>query len=238
MPERTGAPAAGAIRVAVVAEQRIVAEALAAALALRPDLEVVEPAGPRRGAAAAAAKPEVVLVSVTGHRTRALDRLVQVRRRLPECGLVAVGVESEREVLDFVEAGAVGYVLATAAPAALAVAVRAAHEGKARCSPVVLAALRARLRELAAASAAAAPRVPVPPTRRQVEVLKLLAEGLGNKQIAQRLGISRQTAKNHVHRLLELLGVHRRREAVRIAYQAQILDGPAPRVVLERNARS
>jgi DNA-binding NarL/FixJ family response regulator len=231
------APAAEPIRVAVWSDDRIVADALAIVLAARPGLRAVDPVGRGPLAAAPAAKPDVVLVDAAGGRVRALERLIQAGERLPGTRLIVIGLANEEEVLDFVEAGAAGYLLRSASPADLAAAVRAVHEGKTHCSPGVLAAACARARRLAAAQAVAERQVTGVPTRRQVQVLELLAEGFSNKQIAQRLNISRQTAKNHVHRLLAGLGVRGRREAVRVAYQARILRGALPPLVVRGERR-
>jgi DNA-binding NarL/FixJ family response regulator len=75
--------------------------------------------------------------------------------------------------------------------------------------------------------------IPVPPLRltepltpREAEILALIASGLGNKEICQRLRITVQTVKNHVHSILAKLRVHRRREAVRLAYESGLLIEP------------
>ncbi len=231
------APAAEPIRVAVWSADRMVAEALAVVLAARPDLRPVDAVGPGPLAAEPAAAPDVLLVDAAAGRARALERLIQAGERWPGIGLVVIGLANEEEVLEFVEAGAAGYLLKTASPADLAAAVRAVHQGRAHCSSGVLAAACAKARQLATALAVAERQVAGAPTRRQVQVLELLAEGFSNKQIAQRLSISRQTAKNHVHRLLAGLGVRGRREAVRVAYQARILRGPLPPLVVRSERR-
>ncbi|HEY4592674.1 MAG TPA: response regulator transcription factor, partial [Thermoanaerobaculia bacterium] len=70
------------------------------------------------------------------------------------------------------------------------------------------------------------PRATEPLTSRESEILKLLAQGLGNKEICQRLHVTVQTVKNHVHGILAKLQVHRRREAVRLAYEMGLLIDP------------
>lgn len=224
--------AAEPIRVAVWSDDRIVAEALTVVLAARPELRAVDQVGRGPLAGEEAAQPDVLLVDASGGRARALGRLIQAGERWPGIRLVVIGLASETDVLEFVEAGAVGYLLKTASPLDLTAAVRAVHERTTHCSSGVLAAACARARQLATTLAVAERQVSAVPTRRQVQVLELLAEGFSNKQIAQRLSISRQTAKNHVHRLLAGLGVRGRREAVRVAYQARILRGPLPPLVV------
>jgi DNA-binding NarL/FixJ family response regulator len=71
-------------------------------------------------------------------------------------------------------------------------------------------------------------RATEPLTPRESEILKLLARGLGNKEICQRLHVTVQTVKNHVHGILAKLQVHRRREAVRLAYEMGLLIDPGP----------
>jgi DNA-binding NarL/FixJ family response regulator len=127
--------------------------------------------------------------------------------------------------VEFVEAGAHAYVLQSASPEGLMTAVREVHAGRSPNSPRVVTAVLRRIGSLAG--------VPVPPPRttepltpREMEILTLLARGLGNKEICQRLHITVQTVKNHVHSILAKLQVHRRREAVRLAYEMGMLIDP------------
>jgi DNA-binding NarL/FixJ family response regulator len=122
-----------------------------------------------------------------------------------------------------VQAGAAGYLLKDVEPAELARAVRAAHAGEALIDPTVAARL---LRTLSG------PRLPVPGdgdqlTRREREVLELIAAGRSNKRIARELGIAEKTVKTHVGHVLAKLGVSDRTQAALLAVQQGLVGGAA-----------
>jgi DNA-binding NarL/FixJ family response regulator len=211
------------IRVAVSSEDRMLREVLEASLTGREGLEV-PPAGPEADGAL-----DVVLVDVGFNLAAALARTWEARERWPVAKLIVVGLEQEDESLvDFIEAGALGYVLRASSPDDLVAAIHAVQQGMVTCSPRVVASVLARI-SLLSRHAAPAPAVSEvePLTLREREILTLLAAGLGNKEVGQRLRITVQTVKNHVHRILEKLGVHRRRDAVRLAYDLGILAEPS-----------
>jgi DNA-binding NarL/FixJ family response regulator len=207
------------IRVAVSSRERMLREVLEASLSGREGLEVV----PADDGAV-----DVLLVDVGCDRSAALAHTWEARDRWPQAKLIAVGLEQEDEsVVDFIEAGAGGYVLEGSSPDDLVAAVRAAQQGLAPCAPRVVAAVLARTAALSRHAEPAPCAAEVEPlTRREREILGLLAAGLGNKDVGRRLRITVQTVKNHVHRILEKLRVHRRRDAVRLAYDLGLLAEP------------
>ena len=172
---------------------------------------------------------DVVLID-SSHRDEALAAAWRVGEELPGAKLLILGIEQEDEgVLDFVEAGAHGYLLKGASAADLAAAIHDVHAGRTRCSPRIAAAVLARIGRLgeldradrAERQPAAGPHEAL--TGRELDILRLLADGLSNKEIALRLSISLSTVKNHVHNLLVKLAVRRRREAIRFAYEQGLL---------------
>jgi two-component system nitrate/nitrite response regulator NarL len=128
----------------------------------------------------------------------------------PDAKLVAVGVP-ENEAVAWIEAGASGFVPPDGSLEDVIVALETVADDELAASPQVTAHLANRVRRLAVESPA-----PVSDgrlTTRETQILDLLAEGLSNKEIAQRLSIQLQTVKNHVHNILVKLGVSRRAEA-------------------------
>ncbi len=205
-----------------MSEDRMLREVLEASLAGREGLRMVPAQAEENGTA------DVVLVDVGFDAAAALSRTWAARERWPSAKLIVVGVEQEDEsVVDFIEAGAGGYVLKGSSPEELVAVIRAVRQGLAPCSPRVVASVLARTSVLARRIDPAPPSVEVDPlTLREREILGLLAIGLGNKEVGQRLRITVQTVKNHVHRILEKLRVHRRRDAVRLAYDLGLLAEP------------
>ena len=157
--------------------------------------------------------PNVVLLDVS--MSDSLIFVRQVARLAPGARLVALGVpETDNDVIACAEAGIVGYIARDGSLEDLRSAIQSVERGELLCSPRVAATLLRRIATLAASS----PRnTPVPPasalTRRELQILHLIEDGLTNKEIAVRLGIEVATVKNHVHNLLEKLRVHRRADA-------------------------
>src|SRR6185295_651464 len=171
------------------------------------------------------------------HLPAALARTWEARERWPEVKVIAVGIEREDETIaEFIEAGAGGYVLMGSTPEELVAVIRAAQQGLATGSPRVIAAVLARIAALSRPDEQGPPAPEIEPlTQREREILGLLAAGLGNKEVGRRLGITVQTVKNHVHRILEKLRVHRRRDAVRLAYDLGLLAEPREAPLRNRN---
>jgi DNA-binding NarL/FixJ family response regulator len=221
------------IRVAVVSEERMFREALTVSLASYEGIHIADIAGIAgiadlaEDVADATDAVDVVLIDATPDPRAALAQMCQARERWPEAKRIVLGLDQEDEtVVDFIEAGAQGYVLKGASPEGLVEVIRGVHQGRTACSPAVVASVLARIAALEEMQTDPLPRSVEPLTLREGEVLGLLAAGLGNKEVGRRLCITVQTVKNHVHRILEKLQVHRRREAVRLAYDLGLLAEP------------
>lgn len=213
------------ISVMILGGDRVFAEALETVLAAEGGLRLC-------AAPAASSDPEdppaIVLIDASFDPAEALSLTWSSRERFPEAQVVILGLRREDEsVLEFIEAGAAAYLLQSASPAQLIEALRFLREGQVHSSPRIAAAVVERI----AALERERKTVPTPEdweplTARELEILSLLARGLRNKEIAQRLDITVQTVKNHVHKVLEKLRVHRRRDAVRLAYELGLLREP------------
>jgi DNA-binding NarL/FixJ family response regulator len=212
------------IMVAILSEDRMFREVLTAWLADSPGLQVAGSAATVEGLDAVGLF-DIVLVD-SGNDTRgALSRLRAVRDRWGEMKLVVLGLPREDEsVADYIEAGAHGYVLRGDSPEVLVSTVRGVQEGRGPCTPPVVTAVLQRIAALAEAPSAAPPPTIEALTSREREILALLAEGYGNKDVCHRLHITVQTVKNHVHNILTKLQVHRRRDAVRLALELDLLQ--------------
>lgn len=152
-------------------------------------------------------RPDVALVDASDPE----DIDTNIAAELP---LVALGI-LEHNALAWVEAGVVGYVPPEASIEDVSVAVTRVARGESLISSGVAMELSSRVRKTAAHTRQAVWDGRL--THREQEVLELIAEGLPNKLIGRRLSIQEQTVKNHVHKILSKLGVHRRSEAAALA---------------------
>jgi DNA-binding NarL/FixJ family response regulator len=214
------------IRVAIVDDQEVVRSGFAALLETQPDLEVVGVAGD--GAAALelcrGRQPDVVLMDVrmpTMDGIEATRRIVLEDRETPRV-LVLTTFDLDEYVYDALAAGASGFLLKDATAEELFDAVRVVAAGDALLSPRVTRRLITeftRLRPKQPSSPVALEKL----TPRETEVLRLVAEGLSNAEIAQRLVVSEETVKTHVGHVFAKLGVHDRAQAVVIAYESGLV---------------
>jgi DNA-binding NarL/FixJ family response regulator len=158
--------------------------------------------------------PDVILLDMAVEDS--CDTARALRVAVPQAAIVALAVpESEPHVLGCAEAGICGYVSREGSLEELLGAIVAAANGEAVCSPRITGGLFRRVAALASAGQGAAGDAPAEPifTSRQAQIVALLDEGLSNKQIASRLCIEVSTVKNHVHSILDKLGVSSRAEA-------------------------
>jgi DNA-binding NarL/FixJ family response regulator len=198
------------IDVMIVAEARLYREGLAQALGTAGHFRVVASAArPSQLDAELASCPEaVVLLDVTRSGTASLSGL---RNRWPSHRVVAFGVPDDvGEIVAYAEAGVSGYVTLEGSLAELLATLDGVAQDEVPCSPRIAAALIRRVATLAGTSR---PELNVRLSRRELEILSLVEEGLSNKQIARRLYITVATVKNHVHSILGKLEVRSRTDA-------------------------
>lgn len=221
------------VRVLVAWRHRVLGEAVASSLQGRSELRVVATAGDleevERLLARSPAPVEAVLLDASTERGTAVELTYLLRERFPGIQVVPFGLESEADVLPFIEAGAAGHLCQEASLDELVEAVIGAVRTPAPASLPLVARVARRIEELGLErrrERRAQRPGEIPLTDREEEVLALVARGLSNKEIAHRLGIRTATVKNHVHAVLTKLGVRRRRDAVRLAYETGLLEGP------------
>jgi NarL family two-component system response regulator LiaR len=217
---------ADAIRVLLVDDHAVVREGLRSFLALQDGLEIVGEASDGNDAIEQAQRlePDVILMDLVMPGLDGIGAMRQLRARSPASRVIVLTsfLEDER-VLPAIQAGAAGYLLKNVAPAELARAIRAAHAGEAIIDPTAAARL------VQAIADDARPRIEEPErlTRRERDVLELIARGRSNKRIALELGISEKTVKTHVGHLLAKLGVTDRTQAALMAVEEGLV-GPRP----------
>jgi DNA-binding NarL/FixJ family response regulator len=155
------------------------------------------------------AVPDVLLLDQA--MPDALHTLREVQRLHPSCCVIAIGLPDDAALLTWAEAGAAGLLARDASVDDLQNAIDSALRGELHCSAHVAGTLLRIIASRAAAERAAPARLPITP--REAEIVRLIDDGMSNKEIATRLGIALPTVKNHIHNLLEKLRVARRSEA-------------------------
>jgi DNA-binding NarL/FixJ family response regulator len=205
----------GGIRVLVVDDHDLFRAGLASLLGAQPDIEVVAQASGGRMAVRLAdeLQPDVVLMDVRMPDLEGPEATREILERNPSMRIVALTVVSDdSDVAAVVEAGACGFLAKDTPIDGVVLAVRAAANGVAWLSPRAAEVVLGRVRR-DRASEEPAPDLVDELSVRELEVLRLIARGLENAEIAQELGISPRTAKNHVSNILAKLGLPNRIQA-------------------------
>ncbi len=210
------------IRVAVVDDQTLVREGLASLLALAPDLVVVGTAADGHAALTLVAErsPDVVLMDVRMPGMNGVVATREIRARYPATRVIVLTTfDHDEYVFESLKAGAAGYLLKNADPDRLAAAIRAVHAGDSILDPAVTEKVirRATLPE-------SEPILTERLTPREREVLRLMAQGAANAEIAARLCLAEGTVRNHVSHILGKMGARDRAHAVRLAVEWGLLN--------------
>ncbi len=213
------------IRVLLCDDHPVVLQGLRTFLGSRPDIDIVAEAGDGEEALRKVphVKPDVVLMDLVMPGVDGVEATRRIRADHPDVRvLVLTSATDDELVLPAVRAGAAGYLLKDSEPDDLEQAVRAVHRGQSWLHP------RAAARVLDAVNSTADPvqDALATLTRREREVLELLAQGLTNRQIGRSLGVTEKTVKTHVGNLLSKLGVADRTQAAVLAVRAGIGSQP------------
>jgi two-component system, NarL family, response regulator LiaR len=206
------------IRIVIADDHSVVRQGLRMFLGLDSELEIVGEAanGAEAVRMARQLRPDVVLMDLLMPVMDGIAATAAIRSELPDTEVLALtSVLEDASVVGAVRAGAIGYLLKDTQADALCLAIKAAAAGQVQLTP------RAAARLMQAVSA---PESPEELTERETEVLRLLAQGQSNKQIARNLQIGEKTVKTHVSNILSKLGVQSRTQATLYAIRVGLVS--------------
>lgn len=206
------------IRILIADDHPIVRDGLSAVLSTQPDFAIVGEveSGAQALQLVAQLQPDILLLDLEmpqGDGVATLQQLTQ--SGAPVRVIIFTAFDTDDRIVEAVRAGAKGYLLKGAPRAELFNAIRVVHNGGSLLQPVIASKLIGRLTQ--------PEQLPEPLTQREQEVLTLIAQGLPNKEIAERLVITERTVKFHASAILGKLGATNRTEAVALARQQKLL---------------
>ncbi len=215
------------VRVLVVDDQELFRRGLIMLLGGDIDIEVVGEAadGITATELAITTAPDVILLDVRMPRRTGVEACRAIKEAVPATKIIMLTVsDEEADLYESVKNGAAGYLLKDSSIEEVAQAIRVVNEGQSLISPSMAVKLIDEFKQMSKPEREQGPALRL--TERELEVLRLVAQGLNNKDIAKRLFISENTVKNHVRNLLEKLQLHSRMEAVMYAMREKLLDPP------------
>jgi DNA-binding NarL/FixJ family response regulator len=221
------------ILVLVIEDNRLVRDGLAALLDAQPDFKVVAAA---EGASAGLlqvrnTKPHVVLVDASLGNQDSRRFVESVKKEAPESKVIVMDLlPAQEDVIAFIKAGAKGFIVKDATVDDFVRTIRSVAAGANVVPPALTRTLLSHIVDQAVVRSTAAMLDAVQLTKREHEITSLIAEGLSNKEIAQRLNIATYTVKSHVHNILEKLALHSRLQIAAHAHKtsAPPTDLPIP----------
>jgi len=224
------ASAGDAIRVLIADDHAFFRRGLQVVLQGEPGLDLVGEASDGAEAVQLACEvvPDVVLMDIRMPKITGIEAARQMKEVAPSAKIVMLTISDEEEDLfEAIRAGASGYLLKDIPLDELADSVRAVYGGQSLINPSMAGKLLTEFATLARRDAEEEPakHAPAPKlTEREMEVLRLVARGMNNRDIAKELFISENTVKNHVRNILEKLQIHSRMEAVMIAVREKLIE--------------
>ena len=214
------------IKVLIVDDHRVVREGIAAILNIVDDIEVLGEAKDGQGAIELAREllPDVVLIDISMPKMDGVTATRAIKHEHPHMGIVALTMyEEEQYIYDMIRAGATGYLLKDTDSSELTKAIRAIYRGESLINPSVASKILSEFSQLSEGKGRRV-RVDHDLTNRELSVIRLLAEGKTNKEIANVLDLSEKTVKNHVRNIFHKLHAYDRTHAAMLALRKGLIE--------------
>jgi DNA-binding NarL/FixJ family response regulator len=215
------------IRVLIADDHRVVREGLSAILKTKENIEVIGEAqdGQEAVEKARSLLPDVILMDVSMPKMSGVEATRVIKRELPHIGVVALTMYEEQQyIFDLVRAGATGYLLKDTDSSQIVKAIQSIYRGESLIHPSVASKILAEFSLLAQKKGKKPSWVEHDLTEREITVLRLVADGKTNKEIANALDLSEKTVKNHIRNIFHKLHVYDRTQAAILAIRKGLIE--------------
>jgi two-component system NarL family response regulator len=210
------------IRILVLEDNRVLRDGITLMLNGQADMQVVATIGSGNNIIlkASQAKPHVILMDVGLTSFKESLVIESVREKIPEAKVIGMGfAPSQSDIVEFVEAGASGFILKNATVKEFLGNIRSVAQGIKVLPPLLTGSLFSHVIELALKKRKGKLTNAVRMTKREREIIVLIADGLSNKEIARQLNIATHTVKSHVHNIMEKLALHTRLQIAKFIHE-------------------
>jgi len=215
------------VKVLIADDHRVVREGLSAILETKEEIEIVGEAADGGEAVEKARQllPDVIVMDVSMPGMTGVEATRIIKRELPHIGIIALTMyEDQQYIFDLVRAGATGYLLKDSDSTEIVAAIRAISKGESLIHPSVASKILAEFSLLAEGKGRKKSFLEHDLTEREITVLRLVADGKTNKEIANVLDLSEKTVKNHVRNIFHKLHVYDRTQAAILAIRKGIIE--------------
>lgn len=210
------------IRILIVEDNRVLRDGLTVMLNEQADMHVVATIGSGNNVLQKAShtRPQVILMDMGLKNFKESLVIESVRKNMPEVKVIGMGfIPSQSDIVEFVEAGASGFILKDATIKEFLGTIRSVAQGAKVLPPVLTSSLFSHVIELALKKRKGKLNTAVRMTKREREILVLIADGLSNKEIAQQLNIATHTVKSHIHNIMEKMALHTRLQIAKFVHE-------------------
>ena len=210
------------LKILLIEDNRILRDGIKVIINGQSDLKVIGASGGNHDTLQQARNlnPKVVLMDLGLRNENGLAAVATLTKELPQIKIIGMGlIPSQQDVIEFVQAGAAGFILKDASVEDMLETIRAVSRGTNILPPVLTGSLFTHVVEVAIRTGKGKLSGAVRMTKREREIIVLIAEGMSNKEIAQRLNLSTYTVKSHIHNILEKMALHSRLEIATHSYQ-------------------
>ncbi|UCH66116.1 MAG: response regulator transcription factor [Ignavibacterium sp.] len=216
------------IRLLVIEDNRLLRDGILSILKPHKDIAIISTAGNGKNTLLKIhrLKPNVVLLDLGLRSQNSLQVVGIVKKEFPQAKIIVMDLAPvQADILQYVKAGANGFILKDASLDDFLLTIRTVSEGKTVLPPILVNSLFSQIVEYAVGNSKGKSKVKkaVRMTKREKEVIRLLGEGLHNKEIAQKIHVSIYTVKSHIHNIMEKLALHTRLEIANYSYTGETL---------------
>lgn len=212
------------IRLMIADDHKLFREGIKALLAVTDDIEIIGEAedGDSALRISQELQPDIILMDINMPRLNGIQATERILEKLPQTRIVMLTMlEDDASVFNAMRVGARGYLLKGADPQEVLSVIRAVAEGQALFGPTIATRLMNYFKELGTRSTVSSANTPFPElTERELEVLRLISQGLNNQEITQKLVLSSKTVRNHITNIFSKLQVADRAQAIVRAREA------------------